>query len=258
VEFRILGAIEVVADDGQCLALGGSRSRALLAALLLRPGSAICRDSLIDALWAEPPASASHAVEVYASRLRRAIGKTRIRSQGHAYLVAVDADELDLTRFRALARVGREAALAGRTESAAVTLADALALWRGDPVACLNGEPFAAEARGALAEERFSVVEALLDARLELGLDEELLPELRALVAEHPSRERLWGRLMLALYRSGRQVDALEAYRQLRGRLADELGIEPGPDLHALQRDILRHAPSLRPPAVEQFVSLAT
>ena len=102
MEFRVLGAIEVVADDGRCLALGGSRSRALLAALLLRPSSAICRDTLIDSLWAEPPASASHAVEVYASRLRRAIGKSRIRSQGHAYRVEVGSDELDLTRFRAL------------------------------------------------------------------------------------------------------------------------------------------------------------
>ena len=126
-------------------------------------------------------------------------------------------------------RVGREAAAAGDNETAADTFAAALALWRGDPVACLNGEPLAAEARGALAEERLSVVEALLDARLELGLHDELLPELRALVTEHPTRERLWGRLMLALYRCGRQVDALDAYRQLRGRLAMSSASSPAP-----------------------------
>ncbi|MDH5334487.1 MAG: winged helix-turn-helix domain-containing protein, partial [Thermoleophilia bacterium] len=160
MEFRILGAIEVVSDDGRFLALGGSRPRALLAALLLRAGAVVCRDTLIDALWDDPPSSASHAVEVYASRLRRAIGKSRIRSHGHAYRVEVESGELDLARFRGLARAGRDALTAGDAATAAGSLADGLGLWRGDAVACLNGEPLAVETRGALDEERLSATEA--------------------------------------------------------------------------------------------------
>ncbi len=245
MEFRILGAIEVVTDDGRRLALGGSGPRALLAALLLRAGDAVSRASLIDALWAAPPTSASHAVEVYASRLRRAIGKQRIQSHGHAYRVEVESEELDLARFRCFARAGRTALTDGDAATAADLLSEALSLWRGDPVACLNGEPFAAETRGALDEERLTVTETLLDARLLLGQHEQLLPELRTLVSVHPTREHLRARLMVALYRGGRQIDALNTFRQLRDTLTSELGIEPGPELHLLQRRILAHDPTL-------------
>lgn len=250
MEFRILGPIEVVDDDGEILALGGNGPRALLAALLLEHGRAVTRDRLVAGLWETPPATASHAVEVYVSRLRRTLGGGRISCQGHSYRVDVEPDELDLTRFRALARIGRDAGGAGDVETAADALAAALALWRGHPLACLNGEPLAADARGYLEEERVAAVEAHLDALLALGRHHELVPELRRLVSEHPSRERLWERLMLALYRCGRQVDALEVFAALRARLRDELGIEPGCGLRDLQRRILMHDPTLAMPPV--------
>lgn len=245
MEFRILGPIEVVGDGGESLALGGSRSRALLAALLLQPGHAVTRDALIDGLWASPPASASHALEVCASRLRGTLGRDRIRCQGHAYRAEVEPHELDLVRFRTLVRTGRDAAANGDLEEAASTFAAALSLWRGEAVACLNGEPLAREVRGFLEEERLAAVEVGIDVRLALGLHHELVPELRRLVTVHPTRERLWGRLMLALYRSGRQIDALDVFRGVRARLREELGIEPGPELRTMQRRILEHDPTL-------------
>ena len=245
MEFRILGPIEVVGDDGHSLPLGGSRSRALLAALLLEPGRAVTRERLIDGLWATPPATASHALEVCASRLRRTLGRHRIRCQGHAYRAEVEPHELDLVRFRTLARVGRDAATAGDLGDAAIALADALALWRGESVACLNGEPLAREVRSFLEEERLATVEQDIDVRLALGRHEELVPEVRRLAAAHPTRERLWARLMLALYRCGRQIDALDVFAGVRARLRDELGIEPGPELRAMQRRILEHDAAL-------------
>lgn len=257
VEFRILGPIEVIGDDGESLVLGGTGPRALVAALLLETGRAVTRDRLVAALWESPPTSAAHAVEVYASRLRRTLGRDRIRCRGQAYVADVEPDELDLARFRALAHIGRAASAEGRHDDAADALADALAVWRGDPLACLNGEPFAATARGYLEEERLAVVELDLDARLALGRHEELVPELRALVGEHPTRERLWGRLMLALYRCGRQIDALDAFTRLRGRLRDELGLDPASELFALQRRILTHDPTLVSPTERVLLGLA-
>ena len=245
MEFRILGPIEVVGDGGESLALGGTRSRALLAALLLEPGRAVTRERLIDGLWAAPPATASHALEVCASHLRRTIGRQRIRCQGHAYRAEVEPDELDLVRFRTLVRIGRDTAAAGDLGGAAIALADALALWRGEPVACLNGEPLARDARSFLEEERLTAVEQDLDVRLALGRHEELVPELRRIAGAHPTRERLWARLMLALYRCDRQIDALDVFAGVRARLRDELGIEPGLELRAMQRQILVHDPSL-------------
>lgn len=247
MEFRILGPIEVIADDGEALALGGTGPRALLAALLLETGRTVTRDRLVAALWESPPPSASHAVEVYASRLRRTLGRDRIRCQGQAYRVDVEPDELDLARFRVLAHIGRTASADGRHQDAADVLADALAVWRGDPLACLNGTPFAATARGYLEEEHLAAVELDLDVRLALGRYEQLVPELRALVGEHPTRERLWARLMLALYRCGRQIDALDAFMRLRGRLRDEHGLDPGAELCSLQRRILAQDPALDP-----------
>jgi DNA-binding SARP family transcriptional activator len=245
VEFRILGPIEVVGDGGESLALGGSQSRALLAALLLEPGRAVTRERLIDGLWAAPPPTASHGLEVSVSRLRRTIGRSRIVCQGNAYRVQVDAAELDLTRFRTLVRSGRAAAASGALEDAATALTAGLGVWRGDALACLNGEPFARDARAFLQEERLSALETPIDVDLALGRHDELVSELRRLVAVHPTRERLWGRLMVALYRCGRQIDALEAFTRLRSRLRDELGLEPGPELRAVHRSILEHDPTL-------------
>lgn len=248
MEFRILGPIEVVGDDGEYAALGGSRPRALLASLLLQPGRAVNRDSLIRGLWDAPPASASHAVEVYVSRLRRVIGRDRIRCQGHAYRVEVEPDELDLARFRALVVAARCAVAEGDLQRAAGSLANAFAVWRGEAVACLNGEPLGADARRFLEEERLAAVELDVDVRLDLGLHDELVPELRMLVTVQPGRERLWARLMLGLYRCGRQVDALDVFGCVRTRLRDELGIDPGPGLRMLQRRVLEHDPGLALP----------
>ena len=245
LEFRVLGPIEVVAENGESLALGGNGPRALLAALLLQEGRVVPRDWLIEALWQWPPPSASHAVEVYVSRLRSTLGGDRIVSQGHAYRASVGPDELDLTRFRALAHTGRNAVRRGDLERGADALAAALAIWSGAPLACLNGEPLAAEARRYLEEERLATIEAALDCRLALGHHEELVPELHELTGAHPTRERLSARLMLALYRDGRQVDALDVFRRVRDRLSDELGIEPGPDLKDMQLRILRQDPTL-------------
>jgi DNA-binding SARP family transcriptional activator len=245
VEFRVLGPIEVIDDDGHSLALGGTRPRALLAALVLESGRAITRDALIAGLWETPPPSASHAVEVYASKLRKTVGHGRILCHGHAYRAELEPDELDLGRFRALTHVGRAAAAAGDPHTAAQTLGAALAHWRGEPLACLDGEPLAADARGYLSEERLAVHEAEIDVRLALGHHDELVPELRRLIASHPTRERLHGRLMLALYRSERQLDALDVYARLHRRLHDEVGLAPGPDLQRLQQRILAHDPSL-------------
>ena len=241
MEFRILGAIEVVGDDGEHAALGGSRSRALLASLLLQPGLAVSRDSLIRGLWEVPPASASHAVEVYVSRLRCAVGRGRIRCQGHAYRVEVEPDELDLARFRAFVVTARCTVAEGDLQRAAEALARACAVWRGEAVACLNGEPLGADVRGFLEEERLAAVELDVDVRLDLGRHDELVPELRMLATAQPTRERLWARLMLALYRCGRQADALDVFGCVRTRLQDELGIDPGPELRMLQRRILEH-----------------
>lgn len=245
MDFRVLGPIEVVDEDGRGLALGGNGPRALLAALLLQQGLSVTRDRLIEALWDSPPASAPHAVEVYASRLRGTLGRDRIRRQGHAYRAVVAAEELDLTRFRTLAHTGQAELRGGRLEQAQSTLVAALGIWRGEPLACLNGEPLAADARRYLEEERLAAIEAELDCRLALGRHEELVPELHELTATFPTRERLWGRLMLALYRCGRQIDALDSYARRRARLHGELGIEPGPELRALQRRILAHDPTL-------------
>ena len=245
MEFRILGAIEVIDADGQSLALGGSRCRAMLAALALEPGTSLSRERLIDRLWAAPPASAAHAVAVFASRLRHVLGRQRVRCHGAAYRLELDPDELDLARFRFLVRVAREHVDSGDPREAARLLAEGLAIWRGEALACLSGEPLTADVRAFLEEERLAAVETAIDVRLELGQHHELLAELRRLTDLHPNRERLRARLMLALYRCGRQVDALELYAAVRARLHDELAVEPGAELRALQRRILGQDPGL-------------
>jgi DNA-binding SARP family transcriptional activator len=245
VEFRILGAIEVIDADGRSLALGGSRCRAMLAALALEPGASLSRERLIDRLWVVPPASAAHAVSVFASRLRSVLGRQRVRCDGTAYRLELDPAELDLARFRFLVHSAREHLDSGDSREAARLLTEGLAIWRGEALACLGGEPLTADVRAFLEEERLAAVETEIDVRLELGQHHELLAELRRLSALHPNRERLTARLMLALYRSGRQVDALEVFASVRARLHDELAVEPGAELRALQRRILGQDPKL-------------
>jgi predicted ATPase/DNA-binding SARP family transcriptional activator len=243
VEFRLLGPVEVVGEGG-AVALGGPKQRALLAELLLRRGSAVPRERLVDALWGDrPPASAISSLQVYVHGLRRAVGADRLETRGNAYRVRVDPDEFDVARFERLLAEARDAPPAHAEE----LLATALGLWRGDALADLGDSPVRAAA-STLEDLRLQALELRADARLELGEHRELVPELEELVAAEPYRERLREQLVLALYRSGRQQDALAAYQDAR-RALDELGVEPGPALRELERAVLRHDPALAPEA---------
>ena len=245
-EFRILGPVEAV-SAGEALRLGGPKQRAVLALLLLRRNEVLPRERLIDAIWGEdPPGSAANSLQVYVHGLRRVLGPERIERSGSGYRIHVDPDELDIERFERHVRRAKEA-LGARPADAAEELGTALALWRGTPLADLADEPVAAEVNG-LEESHIAAIELRNDAELALGRHEGLVSELAALVAEHPYRERLREQQILALYRSGRQKDALEAYRAARQVLVEELGVEPGPALQELERAVLRHDSSLAAP----------
>jgi DNA-binding SARP family transcriptional activator len=245
MEFRILGPIEVLAD-GEPLEVGVGKQRALLALMLLKAGEVVSTDRLIDALWGErPPASALNSVRIYVSHLRKTLGSERLVTRARGYALAVAPGELDLDRFEQLAADGRAALAAGDAGRAAATLHDALALWRGPPLADVALEPCAPSELARLEALRLAALEYRVDADLALGRHAELVPELQALVDEHPLRERLGAQLMLALYRSGRQADALASYRQARRALQDQVGLEPGPELRRLEQAILTHDPSL-------------
>lgn len=244
MEFRILGPLEVT-EHGRLLALGGTKQRALLALLLLRANEVVSRDRLIDELWGgSPPGSGKTALQVHVSQLRKALGRNLILTQPPGYLIRVSDGELDLHRFEQLVAAAR----AEEPVEAARLLREGLALWRGAPLAEL-GDSFAAAER-ALEEQRLAALEQRIDADLALGRHAELVPELEGLVREQPLRERLRGQLMLALYRSGRQADALEVYRSGRRLLDEELGLEPADELQRLERAILNHDPSLDSPVV--------
>jgi DNA-binding SARP family transcriptional activator/ABC-type transport system substrate-binding protein len=245
VEFAVLGPVEARVDD-QPLPLGGPKQRAVLAMLLLHAGQPVSRDRLIEGLWGEsPPRSAAHTLDDYLSRLRRALGADRIERHPAGYVIRVEPGELDLERFEALLEQGRSAGAGGDAATASAVLGEALALWRGRPLGDLDYEPFVAAEGQRLEDRRLLALEARIDAELELGRGAELVGELEGLVSEHPFRERLLGQLMLALYRAGRQAAALEAFRAARRRFANELGIEPGPQLARLERQILEHDASL-------------
>ena len=248
IEFRILGSVEVVGDDGP-LALGAPKQRALLALLLLNANTVVSRDRLVDALWgSEPPRSAVSSLQVYVHGLRRALGAERIERHGAGYRLQLDPAELDLSRFERLVDVATEALSAGRAADAAENLRQALALWIGAPLADLAGEPVHEAEAGQLEERRLRALELLHDAELALGRHDELVPELERLIAAEPYRERFRAQQALALYRSGRQVDALAACRAARELLVVELGIDPGPELQELERRILQHDPALAAP----------
>jgi YVTN family beta-propeller protein len=243
LEFRILGPFEVV-DADRPLSLGGPRQRALLAILLLHRGHVVSSDRLIDELWGErAPATAAKTLQGYVSHLRKALGDGVLLTRGGGYTLL--AERVDADRFEALVEEARGA----DARRARELLGAALALWRGDPLGDLAYEPFAATETARLEEARLGALEDRLDADLALGRHRAVAAELEALVAEHPSRERLLAQLMLALYRSGRQADALEAYRRGRRALHDELGLEPAPELRALEQRILTHDPGLAPRA---------
>jgi predicted ATPase/DNA-binding SARP family transcriptional activator len=232
------------------VALGGPKQRALLAELLLHRGEVVSRDHLVDAVWGDrPPASASGSLQVYVHGLRRALGRDRIETHGTGYRVKAGEDELDLTRFERLLGTARDALAAGDPAGADERLAEALGLWRGEPLADLTGGPVASAA-GHLGELRLQALELLHDARLALGEDASLVPGLEELIAAEPYRERLRAQHALALYRAGRQKEALDACRAARRVLVDGLGMDPGAALQELERAILNQDTSLlRSPA---------
>ncbi len=233
MEFRVLGPLEVV-DDGHLVDIGGAKQRTVLAVLLLQANRVVSTDHLIEAVWdGRPPETAHKTLQVYVSQLRKALGSGRIMTTAPGYRLMVSAGELDLDHFQALV--------------AAKKPAEALALWRGQALADFAYEAFAQAEIDRLDELRLAAVEDRIEAELEAGQGGALSGELETLVREHPLRERLCRQLMLALYRSGRQAEALEAYQRLRRNLVGQLGIEPGPAVRELERKILNHDPSLQP-----------
>jgi YVTN family beta-propeller protein len=254
MDFRILGPFEVY-DRGEPVLLGAGKQRALLALLLLHPNEVVSVDRLIDDLWHEaPPATAGKILQNYVSQLRRSLHDGVLVTRGHGYALHVEAGEVDVDRFRQLVEDGRRALAAGDPVHASGILTEALALWRGRALEDFTYEPFAQDAIQRLEELRLNAVMDRIDADLALGRHVELVGELEALIAQHPLQERLRGQLMTALYRSGRQAEALHAYQEARRTLVEELGIEPGQVLQQLEKQILNQDPSLGPPAQRQKV----
>ena len=250
MEFGILGPLEVRAD-GRTVALGGARPRAVFAVLALHANQPVSAERLAVALWGEDaPPSAVKTVQVYVARLRKALDDPdALVTTPAGYRLRVRPGELDAERFERMVADGRQALAAGRAEHAAAELREALELWRGPPLADLTSTPFAPAEIARLEEQRLAALEVRVDADLAAGRHAELIGELQQLTTQHPWRERLHAQLMLALYRSGRQADALEAYRHARDVLVEQLGIEPGAELHDLQQAILDHDPEIAAPA---------
>jgi predicted ATPase/DNA-binding SARP family transcriptional activator len=247
-EFRVLGPIEAT-RAGASLPLGGPRQRALLALLLIEAGRPVASDRLAEELWqGRPPAGAQTTLRSYVSRLRSVLEVT-VAIGPSGYALDVPPEQVDAARFERLVEEGRAALARRAPRRAAERLGAALALWRGAPFAGVHDEGALRLAAERLTELRLLALEDRLDAELELGANAELVEELETLVAEHPYRERFWRHLMLALYRAQRQADALDAYQRARAILHDDLGLEPGNELRALEQAILQHeVPPVRPP----------
>ena len=244
MDFLILGPLEV-SEDGRKLALGGPKQRAILAHLILRTNRVVPADLLIDGLWGEePPESARNTLQTYVYRLRRLLGDGRIEGRDGGYVLVAAIDEVDAARFEALVKQGK-AQVANDPGAAAATLSDALSLWRADALADVTDEPSLRGEAARLEELRLSATEHRIAAEIEMGGHSTVVSELDALTARYPLRERMWANLMLALYRLGRQAEALAAYQRARQVLADELGTEPSRELQRLNEQILRRDPSL-------------
>ena len=271
LEFRLLGRVEVD-RDGQPVDVGGPKQRAVLASLLLRPRRVVSVEQLIDDLWPEqPPVRAAATVQVFVSQLRRALEPERSRgaaatvlvTASPGYLLDVEPDAVDAHVFADLVARGREALEAGDAGSAAMLLLRAEELWRGPTLADVPVTPFVRAVAARLTELHLGAAEDRIDAGLALGRHASLVAELEQQVRRHPLRERLRAQLMLALYRSGRQVEALAAYRETRQVLHDELGLDPGVRLQELERAVLRQDPGLAwpppaPPAAATVTSTLT
>ena len=246
----MLGPLEVAGPDGR-VRIGGAKERLVLALLALRAGEVVSRDALVDALWGDdPPATAVKTLQGYVARVRRALeaaGHGRGPGDSRAGLrAACPADSIDVAGFERHATAGRGALADGDASRATAELGDALGLWRGDALADCRGGGWAAAEAVRLDELRLSTVEDRIDADLMLGHHGVLVGELESLVARHPLRERLWAALMLALYRAGRQADAVRAYQRARDVLVEELGLEPGAELRRLEAAVLAGDPALR------------
>jgi YVTN family beta-propeller protein len=247
MQFRVLGPLEVV-EDGRPLLLGGPKQRAVMALLVLQANRPVSKDRLIDAIWGErPPASASHTLDSYISRLRRLLGPDRLERRPAGYELRVEAGELDLSAFDALVSEG-EQLLPQDPAAAAATFLKALGLWKGDPISDLRYELSITGIADQLAERRLGALERQAEADLATGKGPELIAELKHLTGDHPTRERMVAHLMVALYRAGRQSDALAAMQACRRHLSLELGLEPGPELRKLEQRILEHDERLLPP----------
>jgi DNA-binding SARP family transcriptional activator len=267
MEFRVLGPLEV-RRDSRPLTLGAAKQRAVLAILLLHANEVVSRDRLIDDLWGErPPESARNAIQVYVAQLRKVVEPERAQgrpgrvllTRPGGYLLRVGPNALDAARFETLVADGSAARASGDPARASSLLHDSLSLWRGSPLADFTYEPFAQAEIARLEELRLAAIEERLEADLALGRHIAVVGELEGLVRDHPLRERLRCQLMLALYRSGRQAQALDVYQEARRTLIDELGIEAGPELRKLEGSILRQdqeldlaqEPAERPPAAD-------
>jgi predicted ATPase/DNA-binding SARP family transcriptional activator len=262
MEYRLLGPAEVVTDDGRRVEIPGARLRGLLVILALDAGRVVSAERLIDDLWGdEPPQRAINALQQLVSKLRRTLRDggadgDQVVTRPPGYVLAEPPESVDALRFERLLADGRALAAAGRLDEAATRLTDALGLWRGDALAdsALDGETVAIGTR--LRELRDATEEDRVDVELARGRHDVLVPELEAMVAATPMRERRWGQLMVALYRSGRQGDALRTYQQARRTLAEELGVEPGPELRRLEAAVLAHDDALAPPTASALADL--
>jgi DNA-binding SARP family transcriptional activator len=258
LEFRILGSLEVWGDEGP-IKLGGQKQRAVLALLLLNAGRVVPTDTIVDQLWGEhPPPTATTSLQNYVSQLRKLLGSDALVTRPQGYLLRADAEQVDAARFQALYERSKTA----EPEARARLLREGLALWRGPPLADFGFEPFAQSEVGRLEELRAVALEDRIDVDLALERHGELVGEVDGLVKDHPLRERLRGQLMLALYRSGRQAEALQAYQDARRTLVDELGIEPSPALQQLHGSMLRQESGLQPvragpPVEDHFYEVA-
>jgi predicted ATPase/DNA-binding SARP family transcriptional activator len=247
----LLGGLEVLDDDEQAVVVAGAKLRALLAVLALHVGRVVPAEQIVDALWGEnPPAAVRNGLQGLASKLRRALGATElVAMRGGGYALDLPADAVDVYRYEQRVAAGRAAADQGDANRAVELLAEADALWRGDALADFAYEEFAATAITRLSELRLAMIEERIDIELALGRHQGVIIQLEALVAAHPLREQLRGLLMLALYRAGRQADALRAFQDGRHILGEELGLEPSHELRQLESAILTQDRSLDSPA---------
>lgn len=245
MDVRLLGTLEVDGDDGPVVVPPG-RARALIALLALQPGRVIPSDQLVDELWPDsPPTAGRHSLHVHISRIRHALGDGSVSTQRPGYAMRIDENKVDVFRFERLIAQGRRALSDSEYEQAAYRFRTALAMWRGPPVPAVSDLPSGPAHIAYLTNLRFGALEGLFESELALGHHEVVAENLTRVVEEDPFRERLWGQLMLALYRSGRQADALAAYQRARHHLREELGIEPGSELRQLEDAIVLQKPEV-------------